>query len=261
MSDAIQLINVSREGRTGVIELARPSVFNCLSMEVHAAILAALKGFEADTSISALLICAEGKNFCTGAELGEVKEKRRSEAEIDAFLRRGHETLQALEESRLPVVCAVQGLCLAGGMELLLACDVAFAAQTAKFGDQHAQFGLVPGWGASQRLPRLIGLRRAMDLFMSVRWIEAEKAEQWGLVNYVLPEGDLRSEALAYCAKLATRNSVGLAMMKRLAIEGLDMPLADALEFEIRNVNAPLRSDAVTEGLAAFEEKRQPNFG
>ncbi len=261
MTEARKLINVRTDGATGVMELARPAVFNCLSMDVHAAIHAALKDFEADPAVRAVLICAEGKHFCTGAELGEVKEKRNSEAEIDAFLRRGHETLQALEASRLPIVCAVQGLCLAGGMELLLACDVAFAAETAKFGDQHAQFGLVPGWGASQRLPRVVGLRRAMDLFMSVRWIEAAKAEQWGLVNYVVPDADLRAEALAYCAKLATRSSEGMSLMKRLAIDGLDKPLNDALEFEIVSVNAPLRSEAVSEGLAAFEGKRQPNFG
>lgn len=261
MTDARKLINIWKDGHTGVMELARPAVFNCLSMDVHVALLDGLRAFEADSSVRSVLICAEGKHFCTGAELGEVKDKRKSEAEINAFLRSGHDTLRALENSRLPIVCAVQGLCLAGGLELLLACDVAFAAETAKFGDQHAQFGLVPGWGSSQRLPRLIGLRRAMDLFLSVRWIEAAKAELWGLVNYVVPDADLRSEALAYCAQLAIRNSDGLSLMKRLAIRGLDKPLDEALAFEIGEVNAPLRSEPVSEGIAAFEEKRQPKFG
>ncbi|MCD2172261.1 enoyl-CoA hydratase/isomerase family protein [Rhizobium sp. C4] len=261
MADIKELLNVWKDGPTGVLELARPAVFNCLSMEVHASILRALRDFESDPSIRSVLICGEGKHFCTGAELGEVKTKRQTEAGIDAFLRCGHDTLRALETSRLPVICAVQGLCLAGGLELMLACDVVFAAEGAKFGDQHAQFGLVPGWGSSQRLPRAIGLRRAMDMFLSVRWIEAAKAEQWGLVNYVVPDSELRAEALAYCGKLATRSQEGLALMKKLAIEGLDKTMDDALKFEIEEVNAPLRSGPVGEGIAAFEEKRQPNFG
>lgn len=261
MVETREILNAWKEGTTGVIELARPAVFNCLSMDVFTAISEALKRFEDDLAIRAILICAQGKHFCTGAELGEVKEMRKSEAEIDAFLRKGHDVLRAFEASRLPIVCAVHGLCLAGGLELLLACDVAFAAENAKFGDQHAQFGLVPGWGSSQRLPRVIGLRRAMDLFLSVRWIDATEAEEWGLVNYVVPDADLRSEALAYCAKLATRSASGLALMKKLAITGLDKPLDEALQLEVTEVNAPLRSAAVSEGIAAFEEKRQPDFG
>ncbi|HZG30533.1 MAG TPA: enoyl-CoA hydratase/isomerase family protein [Ensifer sp.] len=260
MADTEELLNVWKDGPTGVIELARPAVFNCLSMDVHAKLSGALKTFESDLTTRSVLICAQGKHFCTGAELGEVKTKRTSETEIDAFLRAGHETLRAMELGRLPIICAIQGLCLAGGLELMLACDVVFAGESAKFGDQHAQFGLVPGWGSSQRLPRVIGLRRAMDLFLSVRWIEAQKAEQWGLVNYVVPDADLRAEALAYCAKLATRSREGLSLMKRLAGEGLDKTLDEAIEFEIREVNAPLRSSPVSEGIAAFEEKRQPVF-
>lgn len=261
MSETQALIHVFRSSSTGVIELARPEVFNCLSMEVFAQVHTALKSFEEDNSILTLLICAQGKHFCTGAELGEVKRKRETTEDINAFLRRGHEVLQAMEASRLPVVCAVQGLALAGGIELMLACDVAFAGKSAKFGDQHAQFGLVPGWGGSQRLPRLIGQRRAMDLFFSARWIDAPTAEAWGLVNYVVDDEKLREEALAYCAKLAERNAPGLAMMKRLAIDGLDMSLPDALEHEIVQVAEPLRSAQVGEGITAFEEKRKPNFG
>lgn len=255
------LIAVSRDGATGVLELARPALFNCLSMDTFAEIGEALRGFEADPAVRALLICAQGKHFCTGAELGEVKEKRATAAEIDAFLRSGHDVLRALEASRLPVVCAVQGLCLAGGMELLLACDVAFAARSARFGDQHAQFGLVPGWGGSQRLPRAIGMRRAMDLFVSARWIEAETAEAWGLVNHVVADEALRAEALAYCARLAERSAPGLALMKRLALAGRDLALPEALEFEIASVAGPLRSAQVSEGIAAFEQKRKPDFG
>lgn len=260
MENTNSYINVYRESSIIVMELARPEVFNCLSLNVYSAISEALREAESDTSVKSVLICAQGKHFCTGADLGEVKEKRQTVDGIEGFVRHGHDVLKQMEASRLPIICAVQGLCLAGGLELMLACDVAFASSTAKFGDQHAQFGLVPGWGSSQRLPRVIGQRRAMDLFFSVRWIDAQTAETWGLVNYVTSDESLREEALAYCAKLADRSSVGLAAMKDLAISGLSMSLEDGLEYEIKQAIEPLMSPHVTEGIAAFEEKRKPNF-
>lgn len=251
---------LSTAGATGIIELARPRVFNCLSVHAFDLIRQGLRRFESDPAIKALLIRAQGKNFCTGAELGEVKAVRNDHAALTHFIDNGHAVLSALEESRLPVVAAVQGLCLAGGLETILACDIVFAARSARFGDQHGQFGLVPGWGGSQRLPRIVGLRRAMDLFLSVRWIEAEQAERWGLVNYVVDDPALQGEALAFCETLATRSGPGLALMKRLARSGLDADLATGLRMEARAVVPALQTDDTAEGLAAFEAKRQPVF-
>ncbi len=223
-------------------------------------ILSALRRFEADRAVRAVLIRAQGKNFCTGAELGEVKRLRTSPIALSHFIEHGHAVLCALEASRLPVVAAVQGLCLAGGMELMLACDIVFAARGARFGDQHGQFGLVPGWGGSQRLPRIVGLRRALDLFLGVRWIEAERAEQWGLVNYVADDDRLQDEAMAFCRTLAERSASGLALMKRLARSGLDLTLAEGLQLERTHVVSALGTADVTEGLAAFEARRRPAF-
>ena len=168
--------------------------------------------------------------------------------------------LQRLEACELPVVAACQGLALAGGTELMLACDVVFAARDALFGDQHAQFGLIPGWGGSQRLPRAIGLRRSLDLFFSARWIDADTAMQWGLVNYVVDNEALSAAALEYCAKLATRSRVGLADMKRLARKGLDGTLKEGLLLEQEVASRALMGPDVTEGMAAFEARRAPNF-
>jgi len=253
-------INVYRESSTVLMELARPEVFNCLSLDVYSEIGQTLRTAEEDDSVRTILICAQGKHFCTGADLNEVKQKRVSADSIEDFVRHGHEVLKMLEASRLPIVCAVQGLCLAGGLELMLACDIAFASSNAKFGDQHAQFGLVPGWGSSQRLPRVIGQRRAMDLFFSARWIDAPTALDWGLVNYVTSDENLRQEALDYCSRLGERSSIGLGAMKDLAINGLSMSLADGLEYEVKKAVGPLTSADVAEGIAAFEEKRKPIF-
>ena len=170
------------------------------------------------------------------------------------------EGFRKLEQSRLPVIVAVQGLCLAGGLELMLSCDVCFAAESAQFGDQHAQFGLIPGWGGSQRLTRLMGLRRALDLMFSARWLNADEAKEAGLVNYIVPDEELRQAALAYCQKIATRSRPGIAEMKRLAREGADMATDQQMRMERDAAVRALPSVDVTEGLNAFENRRTPAF-
>jgi enoyl-CoA hydratase len=258
---ADQPVRVSREGRVGVIELARPDKFNCLSLAVHRGFEAALDDFErAGSDVRAVLIRAQGKHFCTGADLTEVKSLRSDPAKIESFIRYGHRVLQRFETSPLPVVAACQGLALAGGSELMMACDVVFASSDFRIGDQHAQYGLVPGWGGSQRLPRIVGLRRALDLFYSARWIDAQTALSWGLVNYVVEPDKLAEASLAYCQQLTTRSRVGLATMKRLARQGLDRPLNEGLEMEQVQISRELLNDDVSEGLAAFEARRTPVF-
>jgi len=260
MSDAGQPVTASVCGATGIIDLSRPDKFNCLSLEVHEAIDAARARFEGDPAIRAILIRAQGKHFCTGADLNEVTETLRDPARLDHFIGYGMGVLQRLETSPLPVVVAVQGLCLAGGIELMLAADVAFAAQTAQFGDQHAQFGLIPGWGGSQRLTRLMGLRRALDLMFSARWLTADEAQAAGLVNHVVHPDELEDRALDYCARFATRSRSGIAEMKRLAREGVDMTLMQAMRLERDAAVRHLQGPDVGEGLDAFRNRRPPNF-
>jgi enoyl-CoA hydratase/carnithine racemase len=248
------------DGRVGIIELSRPEKFNCLSLRAWELIDSARRQFEADTQIRAILIRAQGKHFCTGADLEEVKGLRSSAQSTGAFIERGHQALLAFEASPLPIVAAVQGLCLAGGIELMLGTDVVFAAQTARIGDQHAQFGLVPGWGGSQRLARLIGLRRALDIMYSARWIEADEARSIGLVNYVSADDALWDEAMAYASKLSQRSRVGLAEMKRLAREGLSLSPQQAMRLEADAAARHILGPDTAEGLAAFEERRDPKF-
>jgi enoyl-CoA hydratase/carnithine racemase len=158
------------------------------------------------------------------------------------------------------VIVAVQGLCLAGGIELMLSCDVCFAAESAQFGDQHAQFGLIPGWGGSQRLTRLVGLRRALDLMFSARWLKADEAKEAGLVNYIVPDDNLHEAAMDYCQKIATRSRAGIAEMKRLAREGTDMAIDQQMRLERDAAVRALPSEDVAEGLDAFENRRAPAF-
>jgi len=257
MSDPVA---VSTEGSVGIIELARPEKFNCLSLQVHENIAAARAGFEADRDIRSILIRAQGKHFCTGADLDEVKAKLNDPVQLDHFIQFGMDSLRKLEQSPLPVIVAVQGLCLAGGIELMLAADICFAAETAQFGDQHAQFGLIPGWGGSQRLTRLMGQRRALDLMFSARWLKANEAKEAGLVNYIVPDGDLHTAAQEYCQTIATRSRPGIAEMKRLAREGADMAIDQQMRLERDAAVRTLPSADVAEGLDAFENRRKPDF-
>ena len=248
------------EGTTGVIELSRPEKFNCLSLEVHQLIDAARIEFEANSDIRAILIRSTGKHFCTGADLTEVKGLMSDAKGLNHFISFGMGVLQRLESSPLPVVVAVQGLCLAGGIELMMSADVCFAAETAQVGDQHAQFGLIPGWGGSQRLTRLIGQRRALDLLFSARWMTSGEAKDVGLVNYVVPDEKLHSAALEYCEKINTRSRVGIAEMKRLARQGIEMSLDQSMQLELDAAVRHLPGADVAEGLDAFENRRKPMF-
>jgi enoyl-CoA hydratase len=249
-----------RDG-VGTIELSRPAVLNSVSRRMLSEIRDAIATFERDGA-RAVLITASGKNFCTGAALDEVEAVRGDEEKLRDFLALGHSVLDRLEASPLPVIAAVQGLCLAGGIELVLACDVVFAAEDARFGDQHAAFGLIPGWGGSQRLTRTVGLRRGIDMMYSARWIDAPTAMQWGLVNHVVPAARLREDALAYAQQLATRSRTGLAAIKRLSRHAANAGqcLSDGLRLERQEATRVLTDIDISEGLAAFRERRVPNF-
>lgn len=260
MNDSIVLTKI--EGQVGLIIINRADKFNCLSLSVHQALQDALKLHTNNPKVRAILLCSEGKHFCTGADLDEVNTliDEKTDQGLQAFIQLGHKTCTDFEQSCLPVVAAIQGFCLAGGLEISLASDIIFAADDAVFGDQHANYGLIPGWGGSQRLPRIIGVRRALDLMMSGRRLKAIDAEKWGMVNYLVPSDTLREEALKYCQLLTNKSADGLSMMKSLAYTGVDLSLADALKLEEAEATKGLQSDDVREGLTAFSERRDPVF-
>lgn len=258
-SDGDLPIKLTTDGRVGIVELNRPQVYNCLTVQMLSDIRAGLNAFE-DGDIRAVVILGAGKNFCTGASLDEVEAVRADPSALSEFLSHGHAVMNRIQESPLPIVAGIHGLCLAGGIELALACDVVFAADTANFGDQHAAFGLIPGWGGSQRLVRAIGQRRSMDLMFSARRVDAHTALEWGLVNYVCTADQLRSAAIEYAKTLSARNREGLTAMKRLALRAAGDVLASGLEAEKEEALRALSSANVNEGLRAFKERRTPMF-
>ena len=255
-----EAVLVSVDGGVGVLTLNRPDKFNCISTELLDGLLAGVDRFEADPAVRAVLLNANGRQFCTGADLDEVLERRKSAEALAPFIGAIHEATRRFEDSPLPVVAAVQGLALAGGMELVVACDTVFAAGSARIGCQHARYGLPPGGGGTQRLARLVGLRRALDLMFTARWLDAAEAERWGLFNHVVPDGELDARARAYCADLAAKSRHGLAFMKSMARRGLEGPLDVGLALERGAVVAALQHSDVAEGLDAFQSRREPVF-
>ena len=244
----------------GCMTLNRPDKFNCISTGLMNGVDAAMDAFEADNTVRVVLLTGAGKTFCTGADLDEIMAARKSREALKAYIGRIHEVFRRLETSPLPVVVSINGLALAGGIEMMLACDVAFAAESAKIGDQHAQYGLIPGGGGTQRLPRLVGLRRALDLMYTNRWLDAVEAERWGLVNYVVADEALAEATLDYCRNLARKSRAGLAAMKQLSRQGLELSPSDGLTLEEEAVSEGLMGRDVEEGLAAFQARREPNF-
>lgn len=160
----------------------------------------------------------------------------------------------------LPVIAAVNGLALAGGLEAVPCCDLVVAAREAKFGDFHAKYGLVPGWGGSVRLPRKLGVNRAKQMMYTAELLPASTLMDWGLVNAVVPLADLQSAVDALAARLADMSPLGLRRMKELVDAAAQQPLDDALRNERDIAEMHSHSHDCREGLAAFTQKRKPNF-
>lgn len=255
-----EMLKWRHEAGVAVLTLNRPDRLNSLCLGLMDALETRIDAAEVAADVAVVLITAEGNHFCAGADLDEVSRYRGDRELLANFIRRGHEVLARLEASPLPVIVAVQGYCLAGGLELMMAADVALAAADARIGCQHSRYGLVPGWGGTQRLPRLVGARRALELMYSGRWLSAEEALAWGLVSRLVDPAALAEAALDLAAELARRSAPGLAAMKRLALKGLDMPLQDALALERAQAVETLLGDDVSEGLQAFRERREPRF-
>ena len=257
MSDEVL---VSVDGNVGVLTLNRPDKFNCISSALVRSLNAGMDELESNADVRVVVLRGAGKVFCTGADLTEILETRKDQAALQDLLDGLLRALRRFETSPLPVIAAVHGMALAGGLEIMMACDVVFAAKSARIGDQHSQYGLVPGGGNSQRLTRVLGRRRALDLMFSARWLDAEEAREWGLINYVVEDEQLLDAAMEYASKVAGHSSDGLSMIKRMADEGLDMTLPEALTLEVQLAAEGLRSDDSSEGLQAFQERRAPNF-
>ena len=242
------------------VVLNRPEQLNAINPAMLRDLDRVCEAIESDTDIRAVTLTAAGRVFCAGADLRTVRELSPDASEWNGFMRLWHRVFNRVESLPAPIIAGVHGLALAGGLEIVLLADLVVADEGARLGDQHANFGLVAGGGGSQRLPRLIGARRAKELMLLGGWLSAEQAREWGLVNRVVPAGTLEATVAELALSLAQKSGGASRTVKALINRGLEMDLAHGLDLEIELVAAHMKSADAAEGLRAFAEKRSPVF-
>jgi enoyl-CoA hydratase len=251
-----ETILTETRGKVGLITLNRPKSLNALNSQVLAEVVSALKLYDADAAIGAVVITGSEKAFAAGADIKEMQSKEYVEAYLeDLFV--GWEELTRI---RKPMIAAVAGYALGGGCELAMMCDFIIAADTAKFGQPEITLGVMPGMGGSQRLTRYVGKSKAMDLVLTGRMMDAGEAERCGLAARVVPAADLVTEALGAAAKIAAFSLPVVMMAKEAVNRASETTLAEGLRFERRLFHSMFALADQKEGMAAFAEKRQPRF-
>jgi enoyl-CoA hydratase len=252
-------VKVQREGAVATVTIDRPEARNALDAETLDALDAAFAALDADPALRAVVLTGAGdRAFVAGADIKAMAGL--DEAGARAFAERGHRVADRIEATRVPVIAAVNGVALGGGCELVLACDFAYAARTAKLGLPEVGLGVIPGFGGTQRLPRLVGQPRAAELIYTGRIVDAEEALRIGLVNAVVEPAELLPRAQAVAAEIAARGPIAVAVAKRALRGGADLPLADALDIERGAFAALFATADQKEGMGAFIEKRPPNW-
>jgi enoyl-CoA hydratase len=250
---------VERRGAVTVLFVNRPDVLNALNRETLGEIEACALQFATDPTQGALIVTGAGeKSFISGADINElaVLDPRGAE-EISRF---GQRVLEALERCAKPVIAAVNGYAFGGGCELALACHVRLASENAVMGLPEVSLGIIPGYGGTQRLPRLVGPGRALELILSGRRVKAEEAERMGLVNRVVPLASLREEAIKLAQAMLKNGPLAVAAALEAVTRGMQLPLDQGLRFESSLFGILAASVDMHEGLKAFLEKRPARF-
>jgi enoyl-CoA hydratase/carnithine racemase len=254
-----EAIKVERDGAACIITLHRPEKRNALSLKAMDEIAHAVSEAESDAAMRAVIITGGEKFFSAGADLNEALEVK-TIADGDGFFGRANRLFARLEELSKPVIAAIEGFCMTGGCELAMACDIRVGARASSFAITSARIGTVAGFGGTQRLPRLVGMGKAMDMLFSADPIDAEEAFRVGLIDRLTDTGEALAEAKRMVATYEKRGPISLAFAKRAVRKGMQMDLASAIDFEFSLVTSIYTTDDKREGISAFLEKRQAEF-
>jgi len=253
-----QCIEVRVEAeRVGVITLNRPKQLNALSPQLMVELGQALKDFDANPAIGCMILIGSDKAFAAGADIGVMASYTFSDVYREDYITRDWETIRSI---RKPVIAAVSGFALGGGCELAMMCDFIIAADNAKFGQPEIKLGIIPGAGGTQRLPRAVGKSKAMDLALTGRMIDAAEAERSGLVSRVVPLDKLLEEALGAALMICSYSQLAVMAAKESVNRAFESGLADGVMFERRLFHGLFGTQDQKEGMAAFVEKRKPEF-
>ncbi|MBI4565005.1 MAG: enoyl-CoA hydratase/isomerase family protein [Planctomycetes bacterium] len=232
---------------------------NVLSRAAFQEIGEAMEGFAKDPAVRVVIVTGEGANFAAGADVREIAAIEDAAAG-EAIALQAHQLALSIERSGLPVIAAINGYCLGGGCELALACTIRIAADTARLGQPEIKIGIMPGMGGTQRLPRLVGVPKALELLLTGEAISAPEAYRIGLVNLVVPEAELRRQAMGMARRMAAMSRVAVSKILHAVLEGVDKPFAEAVQMEARLFGDMMPTADKKEGVAAFLEKRPPRF-
>ncbi len=251
-------VSTERRGHVAIVTIDNPPL-NALSGALLTELLAEVERLDADADVRAIVLRGAGdRAFVAGADIKEFPELRGGSEGGSA--RALQELGLRLEAARTPVIAAIHGYCLGGGLELALACDMRLCAEGAQLGQPEIKLGLIPGGGGTQRLPRLAGHGRAMLLNLTGDFVDAATAERWGIVDRVVPDETLLDEAVALADRIAAQSPHAVAVLKHVASKTRDTTLEDGLRIEADGFQRCLDSDDGAEGIAAFVEKRPPTF-
>ena len=257
-----QDIIVEKLENAGKITINRPDQLNSVTKKVLEEMEHAMKEFRKDPDVRAVILTGAGdKAFSAGADLkGGIFTPETDSVQGAKLARLGQEFTEMIERYEKPVIAAVNGLALGGGWEIALACDVVVASENAQFAQPEINIGLIPGWGGTQRLPRLIGRNKAKELMFTGDRLTAKEAERIGVVSRVVPASQLQEAALELARKLASKSPIMLRLVKQAVNRGIEMDLKSGLVEEANAFRVCFTTQDFKEGLTAFAEKRQPRF-
>jgi enoyl-CoA hydratase len=251
-----QHLIVETRHKVGIIRLNRPQALNALNAALMAELSGAIDGFETDPLVACMIITGSDKAFAAGADIKEMSGK----SYMDAFFGDFAGEWDHAARARKPVIAAVAGFALGGGCELAMQCDMIIAADNAKFGQPEIKLGVIPGIGGTQRLTRAVGKAKAMDLILTGRMMDAAEAERSGLVARVVPLASLMDEAIKAAETIASMSLPSLMIAKEAVNCAFETSLAEGIRFERRTFHSLFSTEDQKEGMAAFVEKRPPDF-
>lgn len=250
------LIEPQIEKHIALIRLNRPKELNALNTQLMSEVRDALKILDADNNVRVIIVTGNEKAFAAGADIKQMADKTAIDMlNIDQF-----STWDQIKKTKKPLIAAVSGFALGGGCELMMHCDMVIASETAKIGQPEIKIGVMPGAGGTQRLTRAVGKVRAMEMVLTGKYISAEEALQFGLVNKVVPVEFYLSEAIELAKQITELSPVALQLAKEAVLQSFNSTLDEGLLFERKNFYLTFSGEDQKEGMNAFIEKRKPEF-
>ena len=249
-------IATATEGAIAIVTLNRPQVLNALNTELMTELADALHNFDRDEAIRVIILTGGERAFAAGADIKEMAD----ESTVSMMLRDNLAIWDRIRLIKKPIIAAVSGFALGGGCELVMMCDMIIASETAQFGQPEINIGVIPGAGGTQRLTRILGKYRAMEIILSGRPFSAKEAQDLGMVNKIVPSEVLLDEAKAMAKEIAKKSPLAVRLAKEAILKTFEMSLNEGLQFERKSFYMLFDSKDQKEGMKAFLEKRPANF-